>query len=193
MRWARSNSTSDGGFTLVEVLVAMLIMAIASLGVAALFAVSIRANQAARFQTSTTTLATQKMEQLRGLTWGFDADGLGLPVSDTTTNLSVYPPDASGGGLNPSPNDALNVNSAGFVDYLDARGTWVGNGATPPASAVYIRRWSIQPLPTNPNNTLILQVLVTTVRREAQVTGETPRKRHADDALIATVKTRKGK
>src|SRR6188474_3101772 len=111
MSWARSNSTSDGGFTLVEVLVAMLIMAIASLGVAALFAVSIRANQAARFQTSTTTLATQKMEQLRALTWGFDADGLGLPVSDTTTNLSVYPPDGSGSGLNPSSDDALDVNT----------------------------------------------------------------------------------
>ena len=192
MRWARSKSTSDGGFTLVEVLVAMLIMAIASLGVAALFAVSIRANQAARFQTSTTTLATQKMEQLRALTWGFDSDGLGLPVSDTTSNLAVFPVDGSGGGLDPSPNDALDVNTPGFVDYLDARGTWVGTGGQPPATAVYIRRWSIQPLPTNPNNTLMLQVLVTTVRRESQITGETPRKRHADDALIATVKTRKG-
>ena len=46
-------------------------------------------------------------------------------------------------------------------------GAWVGTGATPPATAVYIRRWSIQPLPTNPNNTLVIQVLVTPVANEA--------------------------
>ena len=32
------------------------------------------------------------MEQIRSLTWGFDLQGQGLPVTDTTTNLAVYPP-----------------------------------------------------------------------------------------------------
>ncbi|HXG56132.1 MAG TPA: hypothetical protein VNJ03_12200, partial [Vicinamibacterales bacterium] len=69
-----------------------------SLGVAQLFAVSARANFTAKGQTSTTSLAEQKLEQLRGLTWGYDTEGQGLPVSDTTTNLAVDPHTATGAG-----------------------------------------------------------------------------------------------
>jgi prepilin-type N-terminal cleavage/methylation domain-containing protein len=189
-----STDTRDAGFTLVEVLVALVLVAIISLGVAQMFVISVRANSAARNQTTTTILAAQKMEQLRALTWGFDDDGLGFPVSDTTTDLSVQPFTSTGSGLNPSAATALDANTAGFVDYLDARGNWVGTGTVPPATAVFIRRWSIRPLPTNPNNTLILQVLVTSVIRESQVGGAAgARTRFADDALIATVKTRKAK
>jgi prepilin-type N-terminal cleavage/methylation domain-containing protein len=183
----------DGGFTILEVLIAMLLLAIMALGVAQLFGVAIQATTGARHQTSTTILAAQKMEQLRSLTWGLADDGTGLPVSDTTTDLTQEPPSSGGGGLNPSPATSLDANTPGYVDYLDVRGQRVGTGATPPGAAVFIRRWNIRPLPTNPNNTLILQVLVTTVTREAQVGGATPRRRFADDALIVTVKTRKAK
>jgi type II secretory pathway pseudopilin PulG len=191
MALARYNSNS-GGFSLVEVLISMGLLTAVSLGVAQMFAISTKANRVSREHTSTTALAEQKMEQLRGLTWGFDLAGLGLPLSDTSTNLSVYPPTQSGGGLNPSPSDSLEQNTSGFVDYLDANGTWVGTGTTRPASAVYIRRWAIQPLPTNPNNTLVLQVLVTPVTSEAtRVATEDTRTRMAGDALLITVKTRK--
>jgi hypothetical protein len=163
-----------------------------ALGVAGLFGVAIQATHGARNQTSTATLAEQKMEQLRSLTWGFDTSGQNLPVSDTSTNLSQQPATDDGNGLNPSPAGTLDTNTAGYVDYLDRRGEWVGTGATPPATAVFIRRWSIQPLPTNPNNTLVLQVLVTPIRREQNLSGaEGPRRRYPDDALLTTVKTRK--
>ena len=197
MRWAAFDSTDrERGFTLIEVLVALVVLSIMALGVAALFGVAIRSVHAARNQTSTSALATEKMEQIRSLTWGFDRVETSLPVSDTTTDLSQTPPTDTGTGLNPSPADTLNANTPGFVDYLDGRGQWVGTGATPPANAIYIRRWSIEPLPTNPNNTLVLQVLVTTVMREKAVIAAgagSPRRRYADDALIATVKTRKGR
>lgn len=187
-----SPRTAEGGFTIIEVLIAMLLVATMALGVATLFALSIKATHAARNQTSTANLAAQKMEQLRSLTWGFDDTGQNLPVSDTTTNLARVPNDATGGGLNPSPTDTLEANTVGYVDYLDQRGQWVGTGVTPPASAVYIRRWKIEPLPTNPNNTIVLQVLVTTVKRELSlVNPPSPRRRYADDALIASVRTRK--
>jgi prepilin-type N-terminal cleavage/methylation domain-containing protein len=207
MRWVEFGSTDrsrrvaggrpsrpEAGFTLIEVMIALLVLAIMALGVAQMFGVAIQASSGARHQTSTSILASQKMEQLRALTWGYDDTGLGLPVTDTSTDLTTEPPGDGGGGLNPSPGNTLRTNTAGYVDYLDQRGQWVGNGATPPPAAVYIRRWSIEPLPTNPNNTLILQVLVTTVKREAQVGGAAgPRRRFADDALIATVKTRKAR
>src|SRR5262245_31013148 len=195
---ASVSTSRDRGFTLIEVLIALVILSIMALGVAGMFGVAIRSVHAAKNQTTTATLATQKMEQLRSLTWGFDAIEQSLPVSDTTTNLSQTPPTDTGGGLNPSPGGALNANTAGYVDYLDARGQWVGTGNQPPPTALYIRRWSIEPLPTNPNNTLILQVLVTTVQRESQVAaaggpagGQRPR--YPDDALVASVKTRKAK
>lgn len=188
---ARFNSNSRG-FSLVEVLVAMGLLTAVSLGVAQLFALSTRANVVAKGQTSTTAMAEQKLEQLRGLTWGFDLQGQGLPVSDTTTNLTVTPPTHDGSGLNPSPSDSLEQNTDGFVDFLDGAGGWVGTGTTPPATAVYIRRWSIQPLPTNPNNTLIIQVLVTPVTSEqARVASAYTRTRMAGDALLVTVRTRK--
>jgi prepilin-type N-terminal cleavage/methylation domain-containing protein len=188
---AKSNSSSRG-FSLVEVLVAMGLLTVVSLGVAQLFALSTRANVIAKGQTSTTAMAQQKLEQLRGLTWGFDLAGQGLPFSDTTTNLSVDPPAHNGSGLNPSPTDSLEQNTVGFVDFLDGAGTWVGTGSNPPASAVYIRRWSIQPLPTNPNNTLVIQVLVTPVVSEATRTESAfTRTRMSGDALLVTVRTRK--
>jgi prepilin-type N-terminal cleavage/methylation domain-containing protein len=188
---ARFNSNSRG-FSLVEVLVAMGLLTAVSLGVAQLFALSTRANVIAKGQTSTTAMAEQKLEQLRGLTWGFDLQGQGLPVSDTTTNLTVTPPTHDGSGLNPSPSDSLEQNTDGFVDFLDGGGQWVGTGNTPPANAVYIRRWSIQPLPTNPNNTLVIQVLVTPVTSEqARVASAYTRTRMAGDALLVTVRTRK--
>ena len=185
---------SSRGFSLVEVLVAMGILTTVSLGVAQLFAVSTRANLMAKGQTSTTILAEQKLEQLRGLTWGDDSSGQGLPVSDTSTNLAVFPPTAGGSGLNPSPSDTLDQNRTGYVDFLDAHGAYVGTGSTVPAGASYIRRWSIEPLPTNPNNTLVLQVLVTPVTNEAtRVAGPATRRRMQGDALLITVKTRKAR
>jgi hypothetical protein len=137
-------------------------------------------------------MAEQKLEQLRALTWGFDLAGQGLPLTDTTTNLAVTPPEHNGSGLNPSPADALERNTDGFVDFLDGNGQWVGTGSKPPASAVYIRRWSITPLPTNPNNTIVIQVLVTPVASEqARVESAFTRTRMSGDALLITVKTRK--
>lgn len=163
-----------------------------SLGVAQLFAVSTRANLVAKGQTSTTAMAQQKIEQLRGLTWGFDTAGEGLPVSDTSTNLAVEPAAPTGAGLNPSPANALEQNVSGYVDYLDAYGTYLGTGTTQPPGTVYVRRWSIQPLPTNPNNTLVFQVLVTPLVNEVtRGTSTAPRQRMAGDALLVSVKTRK--
>jgi hypothetical protein len=170
-------------------------LTVVSLGVAQMFALSTEKNLASKHQVSTTTMATQKMEQLRGLTFSYDASGLGLPVTDTTTNLTLCSPDATGAGLNPSPSGVLDANTAGFVDFLDARGNCVNaNGSTSaPSGSIYTRRWAVQPLPTNPNNTLVLSVVVTPTAKEtlrrAAVSGT--RTRLPEDAMLVTVRTRK--
>jgi prepilin-type N-terminal cleavage/methylation domain-containing protein len=181
----------EAGFTIVEVLVALTLIACSAIGVAQLFHVAVASTRAARHQTSTSTLAVQKLEQLRALRWVW-ASETGLPDQDASTDLSTDPATDTGVGLTPSPAGTLAANVPGYVDYLDARGSWVGTGAIPPGPAMYIRRWSIDPLPADPGNTLLLQVLVTTIRRASQAApGPGERTRLADEALVATVTTRR--
>jgi type II secretory pathway pseudopilin PulG len=193
----RSRST-EAGFSLVEVVVATLLLAVGLVAVAQLFAISTKANTSARANTFTVLLAEQKMEQLRALTWGFDT--LQLPVSDYTTDttnvgtLAGCPGGGTGAGtgLSPSPAGTLSQNTDGWVDYLDDAGCDLGGGATAPQGTTYIRRWSVEPLPTNPNNTLILQVLVTrrTNRGDAD-SGNVARL--PEESRLMSVKTRKSK
>ena len=184
----------EAGFTLVEVLVALVMVTCAALGLAGLVTVAARAAQAARSLTSCTTLAVQKMEQLKALTWSFAGVDVASPrMSDTTTDLSYEPPTGSGRGVASSPAGALDANTAGYVDFLDGDGRWVGTGVTPPASAVFIRRWSIEPLPGDLDDTLMLQVLVTRVVVERGVTMGPGERRLplSGDALLSTISTRR--
>lgn len=156
-----------------------------------MFALAVADNVGARTGTFAAVLAEQKIEQLRGLTWGFDP--LGLPLSDFTTNTALPTQAPAGGtGLTPSPGNTLRSNVEGYVDYLDQFGRIIGGGSAVPPRTVYIRRWSVEPLPTNPNNTVILQVLVTRARdRGTADTTEGSTRRLRDEARLMTVKTRK--
>ena len=57
----------DNGFTLIEVLITMALFTIGILALAGLQATYIGGNASARFQTESTALATQYLEQLRSL------------------------------------------------------------------------------------------------------------------------------
>jgi type II secretory pathway pseudopilin PulG len=178
---------TTAGFSLIEVLVAAAVFVTGIIAVFQLFIAAQAANRSAHGATGTTVLAAQKMEQLRSLTWGFDVAG--TPVSDTTTDISVMPFTSAGNGLAPSPPGSLQQNTTGYADYLDQWGSWVGGGSAIPDGAVYIRKWSIEPLPTDPANTLLLQVLVTRHRDR----GSADRDRVArlpDEARLATMRTR---
>ena len=186
----RTWAPREGGFSIVEVLVATTIVIVAVAALAQLLALSTRANASAKSTTYASVLAQQKMEQLRALTWGFDV--LGLPVSDTTTNLTVMPEAAAGGtGLSASPANSLDTNTEGYCDFVDRFGRPLGGGTTPPAGAVYVRRWSVEPLPANPDNTIVLQVLVTTSRGRNDVGTSSTSLRSPNAARLVSVKTRK--
>ena len=190
--WTADRRTSAGerGFSLLEVLFATTMLVVGVAGLAQLFALSTRTNTSARATTFASVLAQQKMEQLRGLTWGFDT--LGLPLTDTSTNIAAAVESPTGGtGLTPSPTGTLGSNTNGYVDYLDATGKSLGSGSNPPQGTVFVRRWSIEPLPTNPNNTLVLQVLVFRNGSRGAVDNTVGVKRLPDEARIISVKTRK--
>jgi type II secretory pathway pseudopilin PulG len=188
--------SNAGGFSLIETIVAVGIMTSGLVALAQLFAISTMNNRGARNGSMAGMLAQQKMEQLRSLTWGFDT--IGLPLTDNTTDTAAIPGpypcpqsftgSGTGMGLSPSPDNSLGQSKDGFVDYLDESGCPLGGGPTPKSGTVYVRRWSIEPLPTNPNNTLILQVLVTPFRNR---TGTGNVSRAPSEARIISVKTRK--
>ena len=148
----------DAGSSLVEALVAAAVVLTVAAGVAQLLIWSRRAVWGAGAETAAVSLAVEKLEQLRALEWRVDAAG--LRHSDRTTNLSGEAPAANGTGLQRSPSGALARDTPGFVDFVAADGGWRGSGATPRAGAVYVRRWSIAPLEIDPDDTLILTVVV---------------------------------
>lgn len=174
MKKGNSRRRHDG-FSLVEVTIATGILAGALVALGQMFAMSISSNRAAGALTYGTVLAEQKIEQLRGLTWAFD--NLGQPVSDAA--------------LSPSPPDTMTRNTPGWVDYIDRFGQVLDGGAAPPPKTVYTRRWAIEPLPTNPANTIAIHVLVTarTNRGPADRAGSTARL--PGESRLVTVKTRK--
>jgi type II secretory pathway pseudopilin PulG len=183
----------EGGFSILEAIVATAITSVAISALAQLVVLSIRANSGAKATTYAVVLAQEKMEQLRGLTWGFDA--LDLRITDTTTDTAAVPERPGGAGLSPSPagttgNGALFENIASYCDFLDRSGTSLGTGTTAPPSTVYIRRWSVEPLPINPNDVVVLQVRV---MRNGNGGGDTfvGAARMPEEARLVSVKTRK--
>jgi len=169
----------QAGSSLVEVLIAALIMVTGVVAMVRLIATAVERNVDARSRTMATILAVQKIEQLRSLVWTVDPSG--AVIEDTSTDTSTVPESSGGTGLQMSPPGTLSVNTPGFVDHLDATGAIVGRGAQPPPQATYTRRWSIDPAVAN--GALVLQVRV--VRKNA------PDERSGRDSRVATVKARK--
>jgi prepilin-type N-terminal cleavage/methylation domain-containing protein len=122
---------SDGGFTLVEALVATTIMAVGLTALAHLYVVAVAANDRALDATRAALFARQKMEQLRAAS-----------------------------SLPSSPPGSLDGNVPGYFDLVDGKGRPLGRAGTP----VFIRRWSAQPLPVDPVNTLVVHVRVLHLR-----------------------------
>ncbi len=170
----------------------MVVVIPAVIGSAAMVVVASRMSWEARTEAVAVVLASQKLEQLRSLEWSADDSAAGgPPQSDSSTDLARDPPGNAGTGLMASPAGALAINVPGFVDFLDGNGRWVGTGAVAPPRTWFIRRWAITPLPVNPSDTLVLQVLVTNVVRDAGLRSlMAPRARYAGEALVATVRTR---
>ena len=176
----------DRGASLIDALVAVAVVITVTTGVAQLVLWSRRAIWAARTHTIAVTLAEQKLEQLRSLDWTIDATG--ASISDESTDVSVDPPGPGGTGLQPTPAGTLAVNTPGYVDYVDAAGGWRGNSPDPPRGAAFVRRWSIEPLPFDAVDTLVITVLVTSVA-DAAVAREAP----ARGVRLRTIRTRVGR
>ncbi|HSK10447.1 MAG TPA: prepilin-type N-terminal cleavage/methylation domain-containing protein [Vicinamibacterales bacterium] len=149
---------SSTGFTLLEVVVALAILCGVLITLPQVLLQAAAAASAARRTTMASVVAAEKLEQLRGLAWGYDAAG--ARVEDTQSDVARTPVAETGGmGLGLSPGGSLDADTPGFVDYLDAEGGWLGSGPAPPGT-VFVRRWSVAPLADGPSDTLVLAVRV---------------------------------
>lgn len=165
-----------------------------AIGVAQLIALAVDATRAAREHTSAVVLAAAKMDQLRALEWTYESAPPGVAAaarSDRTTDVSDPSFTSGGPGLSASPPGTLASSAPPYVDYLDEAGSWVGNGAEPPGDAVFIRRWAVVPLPADPDRTLAIYVLVTTVRLDRLRAGASWQRRSGVEALLVSVRTRR--
>jgi type II secretory pathway pseudopilin PulG len=120
------------GFSLLEAVVAIGLLAGALAVLLQLFAITTRANQSARVSSLATIAAGAKMEELRRLAPPYTA----------------------------SPSDALITNRPGFCDLLDAGGSHLADCVLPGDRAFFVRRWAVAPLAAGPGNTTALTVLV---------------------------------
>jgi hypothetical protein len=161
------------GSTLVEALIATLVLTTGLVAMAELVRLAVSSNARARSGSLTAILASQKMEQLRSLAWEFDVSG--VAVSDSDLQSSPW---------------SLQRNTPGFVDHLDGGGLVVGQGVEVPASAVYTRRWSIEPLPASGEHVVLMQVLVTGTQSRGSA-DRGPVSRLPGDARLVTIKARK--
>lgn len=180
------------GFTLAETVVALGISVTLVATLVPVYVQVVSATLTAHDQSVATMLAVAKLEQLRGLPFAFDdAGGAGfVRVTDTVTDVTA-PALADGGpGLSPSPPGTLLRDTEGYVDYLDAAGRWVGRALLPAGTAVYARRWAITPLPSSPEDAVVLQVLVTTVAGERRMGPRTDGSRRAGDVWLTLIRTR---
>src|SRR5262245_52559209 len=141
-------------------MVAISIVAVALTALAQLFLIAAQADIDARRASFSSILATQKLEELRSLGADLGAQGSAL----------------------------LNSNIAGACDFLDEYGRLLGTGSSPLPGTVYIRRWSVEAISSDPD-TFVVQVAV--LPRRWSTAPAASDARALGGAQIVTVKTRR--
>lgn len=191
-RERRARGAGAAGFTLAETLVALGISVTLLATLVPVYIQSVRSTLIAHGQSVATMLAAAKLEQLRGLTFAVEEAGSAglLRVTDTTTDVTAPAVAAGGTGLSPSPPGSLLRDVEGFVDYADAAGGWVGAALAPGSGAVYARRWAITPLPSSPDDALVLQVVVVPLAAERRAGPRVDAARRPGDVWLTLVRAR---
>jgi len=164
-RYGKNSVRSERGVTLIETMMAALILIIAVVGLLPVFILGFQINeQQGDIATRNTEYAQDKIESL-----------INLSFNDSATDTTVYPPAATGGqGLGGSMAVSSSVGSVppaavvtGYVDYLDTNGTLL----TSSTSADFLRQWSIA---TDSTGTLKTITVVVTSLQVAGVKGLAP-------------------
>lgn len=124
------------GFTLVEVMVALMVLLVVTVGVLPLTLVATKtAENQGHLVSRTTEYAQDKLEQLLALAYG-----------DTASDTRVFPATEAGGtGLATGGSSNPDAPVASYVDYLDIDGTLIAaDDDEAPPTWFYKRVWEIE-------------------------------------------------
>ena len=87
-----ANDTQNGGFTILEVMIALVFLSVGLLGIAGLHFATISGNQSAHKITVAVNLAEDKIEELKGLDFADeDLEDTDTVKTDVGTNISANP------------------------------------------------------------------------------------------------------
>lgn len=130
----KGRKTKEKGFTLIEVMVAIVIFSFALLGLAALQLGAIKANSTAMGTTEALNVAQTKMEELIGLQYtdaqlvdtnGDGGSGLGIPTRVQVLSNTIP---ATGGAGGPDFNQTLNNGTRDYNVYWNIDESTLSNG-----------------------------------------------------------------
>jgi len=142
MRMKKKSYCGESGFSLIEVMVAVVILTVGLLSLAQLMVVATNSNSLSGRMTSSAAIAKERLELLKA-----------APFYINVAAKAVNPQLAPGGNIN---NDV-----GGYFQYYDPDGRPVGG----PAGALYLVRWQIQTVvPTAGAGNLPLAMMRITVR-----------------------------
>lgn len=152
----RTELKSESGMTMVEAMIAIVILMVGLMGLAQVLAFSVVASKTyGRDAGKATASAQEKMDEL-----------ITLQFTDTTSNVAVSPATATGGtGLSQGGSIYPATPATGYVDYLNMAGSRTSSG-----NSTYTRQWQI----TNTSASLkTVTVSVTSTRSMAMGTAPT--------------------
>jgi prepilin-type N-terminal cleavage/methylation domain-containing protein len=158
----RATASGEAGFTLIETIFALTLLAIVAAGVMPLALVAVKATEnQGHLAARTTEYAQDKLEQLMSLSYG-----------DTITDTRVFPAeDVGGSGLSIGGSNDPDAPVELYVDYLDIDGTLVPDAGDGSADWFYKRVWQV----SSPRANLKLISVTSTVRVASQGgVGEVP-------------------
>jgi type II secretory pathway pseudopilin PulG len=181
-------SERERGFSLLEAVIAVSVLAVGVAGLAQIVVLSARTNRAAGRAAVAQQAARERLEQLRSLAWTSDGN---VPVTDWNSNLTTTPPTGGGPGLATASDATLATNTAGFYDFIDASGRWMTGGPSAPRGAAWLRRWSVSTLDELPD-VLVLQVVVMPAT-ESAIDGELAAARSGNGAWLVSIHARRSR
>ena len=158
-----ATASSDRGFTLFETLIATGVLITALAGVAQLFVLGSRLARRTTASGVALLAAQNKLETLRGLTYGFNEYG----IAETSADLEI------------SDERSLNASIPSYFDWLDPNGEPLEEAD----EAAFVRRWRITPFDTQVPEAITIEVCVFAATTEKRDTS-------AADACLSTMRTR---
>ncbi|HEY5656238.1 MAG TPA: prepilin-type N-terminal cleavage/methylation domain-containing protein [Myxococcota bacterium] len=138
-KWNRSGPR--GGFTLLEVMLALSILAFGLLGLAAMQLYAMQGRSSGRHSTFAATLVQTQMDELQRRNWNTVTDTGGAWISAARGNVVV---DASGNQTEQAYTLSWRITDdvVGVTRRLDVRATWIEEGGADRAYALSSIRYN---------------------------------------------------